>query len=1012
MSDIKIVEYRREYAKSIAEMWNRSGESWGGENYLETEESIIANYENSEFLHTWLAVDGEEVVGLCGFSEYRIDEGASYIPILNVRPDYHNKKVGKALVLKAVEQACQCRWPRLDLFTWDGNTKAVPLYKKCGFFWEDRDDSTHLMNFLPYVLRTEAVADFFQEADWYADSVREILVQPDGRQENGFEYYEYHWQHQGKSLKMEFERRGRGLRRIETDDWLVTARVERQNLVFGHDYTISYHLVNKSGKPLEVSIQGKDDKNISFSFAQTVQVEDELTVSGKFHVGEIAEKQNEWHTHPTVSAELLINGKKALFKVGIVPKFPALVQAVVPDREFSGGCQGQFFLNIENGYSEEAEFQFSLKEESFMHMEQRVYSLKLAPEEKKALPVDFTLNSPGLLQQELAITARPQGGEPVQFSQLLTAAFPGRGCRFGGEDYDSYFVVNGRYMLRLNKYSNTLEVGPIAQTHYKNYFMRPQLGIPYSVEFGKTKPKKAEWWEEDGVSFLKATYHSTSRPGIVIERLASLQADGFFSQQWIIRNAGEEPAENLWFKFMINLSNLSSVLPLQGGIIEDRSGLNYLSSNSLLELRENWIFSRTGNRGLCWPQEMKIKGNGWVCLEAEIGTLAPGQERAIKPVYLCVNTFDSWQKFRAFALSTQVEDITATDSLETVVNGGNLFVTSDCQVLVRQHEQREFQAKITASSAREGFTPRQVVADGDTASLELPKVATGNVEVVNIAVETPGVDYQRQVAVFGCGGRVERKEHQQAGVAVMTVDNGTLSFSAAPAFGPGVHSLTFQGREWLDSSFPVPGPRSWWNPWLGGLGFELEDISFKSLLREPRSLRFVPLEDNWGNQWQGLQSEVVVKENEKYQGLIFRHYVLTLPGLAGVATFLEFETTGLALKGLECGCTANIDGRSGWLQFQSAQGQVLRYKLGEEAETPMVHKFLLGHSGCGQNLHIYSSGNLSAYINMDVMLCGVWESLDLAPGIKQITPPQLYFFAEGDLPEGALEHLGQLRWKV
>ena len=324
-------------------------ESWGGK-LPETEESIIANYENSEFLHTWLAVDGEEVVGLCGFPNIGSTKAHLTFPS-STSP--RTQQSGQSLFKAADGLPMPVAPP--DLFTWDGNTKANRC--KSAAFLGGRDDSTHLI-FLPYVLRTEAVADFFQEADWYADSVREILVQPDGRQENGFEYYEYHWQHQGKSLKMEFERRGRGLRRIETDDWLVTARVERQNLVFGHDYTISYHLVNKSGKPLEVSIQGKDDQNISFSFAQTVQVEDELTVSGKFHVGEIAEKQNEWHTHPTVSAELLINGKKALFKVGIVPKFPALVQAVVPDREFSGGCQGQFFLNIENGYSEEAEFQF------------------------------------------------------------------------------------------------------------------------------------------------------------------------------------------------------------------------------------------------------------------------------------------------------------------------------------------------------------------------------------------------------------------------------------------------------------------------------------------------------------------------------------------------------------------------------------------------------------------------------------------------------------------------------
>ena len=137
MHDIKLVEYERKYAAALAEMWNKSAENWGGEGIQKNEESMAREMEVSVNLKAWLALAGEEVVGYCGFSEYREDEGASYIPLLNVRPDYQGQKVGKLLVLKAVEEACRCPWPRLDLYTWPGNTKAVPLYKKCGFFWEE-----------------------------------------------------------------------------------------------------------------------------------------------------------------------------------------------------------------------------------------------------------------------------------------------------------------------------------------------------------------------------------------------------------------------------------------------------------------------------------------------------------------------------------------------------------------------------------------------------------------------------------------------------------------------------------------------------------------------------------------------------------------------------------------------------------------------------------------------------------------------------------------------------------
>lgn len=145
--EIKIVEYSHDLAAAVAEMWNHSRQGWGGGNDITTEENVRQQEENSINLNTYLAMEGDQVVGYCGLSEYREDQGALYIALLNVRDDYHGKKIGKQLVLKAIERTIQLKWPRLDLYTWAGNTKAVPLYKKCGFFWEERDDTVHLMNF-------------------------------------------------------------------------------------------------------------------------------------------------------------------------------------------------------------------------------------------------------------------------------------------------------------------------------------------------------------------------------------------------------------------------------------------------------------------------------------------------------------------------------------------------------------------------------------------------------------------------------------------------------------------------------------------------------------------------------------------------------------------------------------------------------------------------------------------------------------------------------------------------
>ncbi|ARF66866.1 hypothetical protein B7C51_02140 [Paenibacillus larvae subsp. pulvifaciens] len=207
---VEIVNYHPDYEESLAEMWNRSQEAWGGGTSVTTGDQVRRDEENSDSLAVFLAVYDNQVVGYCSLSEYTEDEGALYIHLLNVRPDYHGKKIGKMLVLRAVEETVHRGWPRVDLYTWESNMKAVPLYKRCGFFWEDREDTTHFMNFIPQIINCEAILPYMADIDWYADSSRTIEVVRDGHVENGFHTYTYTWNKNGRKLRVDIERRGRG----------------------------------------------------------------------------------------------------------------------------------------------------------------------------------------------------------------------------------------------------------------------------------------------------------------------------------------------------------------------------------------------------------------------------------------------------------------------------------------------------------------------------------------------------------------------------------------------------------------------------------------------------------------------------------------------------------------------------------------------------------------------------------------------------------------------------------
>lgn len=162
-NNVELIQYAEIYAKAIAEMWNNSKEGWNGEDWSSTEQSVKDSENNSAYIQLTLAKIKDLIAGYCKLTIDHFEKDTLYIDLLNVRDDFHGMKIGKKLVLNAVNKTIELGYPRLDLFTWPGNLKAVPLYKKCGFFWEKRDNTCHLINLIPTVLKTELFQDFFKK---------------------------------------------------------------------------------------------------------------------------------------------------------------------------------------------------------------------------------------------------------------------------------------------------------------------------------------------------------------------------------------------------------------------------------------------------------------------------------------------------------------------------------------------------------------------------------------------------------------------------------------------------------------------------------------------------------------------------------------------------------------------------------------------------------------------------------------------------------------------------------
>ncbi|MFF0828189.1 GNAT family N-acetyltransferase [Brevibacillus sp. NPDC003359] len=1027
-ASISIVTYRPELAAAVADMWNASRDSWGGGNSITTAEQIRQEEAASDAITVYLAMEGETVVGYCSLAEYREDTGALYIPLLNVRPNYHGKKVGRMLLSCALEKTIELGWPRLDLYTWAGNTKAVPLYKKFGFFWEDRDDATHLMNMIPSVLRTESIAHYFEELDWYQDSTREIVVEPDGRKENGFDYFTYSWAKGEKSLRVEFERRGRGMRLIETEDYLVAAEVEKLELVFGREYQIHYRIVNKSGKPLQISLNGQPSDTICFDYQHELSVTGETTLSANFFVDPIAEEQSIWRTHPRVSTHLLINGKAALFEVGILPKFPATLSLHIPGLSYPGQTK-PFYLDVENNFAEEAEFSFELPACTFFELQEHRHILKLSGKERISLQLNADLYEHGFYEANVQVEAKLADGRSVSFTKKIGAAFTGLGAMVSGETEQTWQVHHGRHMLFLNKEDNEMTV--VSGTGGEpTTLLYPKLGKPFSSEFSKKRAEQVEFIAEKGAIGIRATYRSGAYPQIALVSSTLLFGDGTVEHGLKIENSSADKlAAELWLNQGFSHSFHRPIVPYQGRYVETPSSygsdMDYWDAELV---SENWLFTQdeTAPWGMCWPPEYRFDIQGWyVTLETNLGMLAPHETISFGPIHFSHGGYADWKEFRAFARKEPLpKDLILTSHLELIANGQNPFVTNkELDVQVKEYKQQYLDGELMASLLSESasrqtqsFTEEEEETESGFSFMTSEKPY----DLVQVEGRFATHVSHLQSAIFPIGqGKVIQEQTVEEGQQVYIADNGRLRIKAAPDFAPTLYSLTSNGQEWLDSAFPERKPKSWWNPWTGGIGNYIEELSAFSLAKEERTASFVELVDNKQNTWQGIKVSYHVKKQEKYRGLTCHQYYLLLPGVPVLCHTVEIEqNTGTYFAGTELSTDIFLqpgtEDESLWLKTVGTNGEMLSYKLAQgELDVLEVSDYVVGRASSKDQMHIVTdldTADLQVYANKEVAVASVIRELNLPNNSTAFTPPVFFLFADSTLPSNALSDLRAIRF--
>jgi GNAT superfamily N-acetyltransferase len=252
---ISIREYTSSDAEAVARMWNESGAGWpdGWSRVPTSDDYWLDEIGQLDPLAIYLAVEDDAVVAYCELNEDSERGDVAWLDLVNVHPSAWNRGVGRDLVRRAVELAISRRYRRLDLSTWSGNFRAVPLYKKCGFFWRP-DTAVRMENYIPLLHTLPLCAAFFARHNWYKTLRRSLVVAPDDEMRGNVRGYNYRWEADGELLAVFVDRLIDGVAAVETNEFAASASFDSQVLIAGQQGAAYVTLTNKSGDPLDVLV--------------------------------------------------------------------------------------------------------------------------------------------------------------------------------------------------------------------------------------------------------------------------------------------------------------------------------------------------------------------------------------------------------------------------------------------------------------------------------------------------------------------------------------------------------------------------------------------------------------------------------------------------------------------------------------------------------------------------------------------------------------------------------------
>lgn len=964
----KVVAFQNADAGKLAELFNSfdRGDLWpggftGGVPY--TAERVLNSFPAGvKNITVLLSTDRGKFTGICSLHPHGEDAEAAYIGVFGAHPDYLGKGHGKAMILKALQIAADRGFKRVDLNTWAGNMRAVPLYKKSGMFWVP-ETSVYMQDFIPGILTFPLAREFFKKYEWYSSQVRSLDLVPDEFKIEEMEVFPYEFAAGKDQLKVWVDKHGRSIagleRTLDGKHLKIMCRLKDHKVIAGLEHELLVEIRNDTGITMHGSmfLSGFEGFEVTDHPRESFRVESgaSLELKTKFKVSPQTEVPEASRKQRIVKASLVINGELIPFEVG-VRILPLLELKTFPEAmTVSPGTAGEIRVNVLNNSKERFKGSvFVVDEDNRLSLGKVAVPLDVAPKSHSGFGIGVKVDA---AQPTSAIPLELRGrgkikGEIVETREeqlCIRCLRPGtvvasvekreneKVVAVETNDLAAHVQVRGGYL------NIAFKNPPFG---WQNVWIRGGFGI--GPPYGFVKPIDYSYeivQKPEGLELVLSGLHP-DKPGVKMMRVLTFYAGSALIKEQVkiinmnpavaydvnVRIGGQTSVRNLFRMFV----------PLKGVIQHETIG--FPTSETDLpddpkEFKESWVCyqdeAQDFSFGVVWSDEKMSKvrfgEQSLVTPEYKLGQVKPSETACTSDLYYVLER-GSWQNVRRWWQSLVERKIHADVKR---VESKPLFNVELADTVLYDRAELKTQLRVVNCRNKEAsgvvvLTPPkgwQIVPS----KFKVEKVMMNNPFTADVALvpsaqaglgvhegsicfssDKEVVRFPLDVCLLSHVGKrsVSVTQMKEEGKAVFKVANGLLCFKASSEFAGCLYFLSKNdGVNQLCSSFPRVGTKVFLEHYTGGIrGLFLGDsFDFSRSKSHEESFDAEPIEDGL---WKGVRFTFESNQEERIKGVLGSISYLTLPFSNVVKIIRRFENpTSASFKlGLCLWISPNVGG--------------------------------------------------------------------------------------------------------